>query len=203
MVQIACYAGSHLFTLAQLALLLTRFSNPRFSSFFGCRYTISTNTWSSLPNVNPVTPRTDSCSAEVAGKVVMAGGYDKDFTYLSSLEEFNPATGSWRVLPAQLAIPRGDCAAISLGGRMYIMGGVEPYTPPAGTPDFDGCEEDWNQCFLFSAANEASFNMTICQKVDAPTEVEGLCICIVNSCPVLIVDQLYTLCRCTTLCQAK
>mmetsp|Transcript_23317 Transcript_23317/g.59640 ORF Transcript_23317/g.59640 Transcript_23317/m.59640 type:complete len:445 (-) Transcript_23317:419-1753(-) len=117
-------------------------------------YDIATGKWAPTNSgAQLATPRVDACADVVGGRVVVAGGYDADYTYLGSLEALDAAAARWGVVAgAQLSVPRGDCSAVSTGDQLFIMGGVEAYLPSPGFECSVG--DNWQQCFKFSAANE-------------------------------------------------
>lgn len=60
---------------------------------------MDTQKWTALPNnVALTTPRVDLCGGSAGGKIYAIGGYDANYTILSSVEEFEPATQRWTTL---------------------------------------------------------------------------------------------------------
>merc|ERR1711933_284099 len=81
-----------------------------------------------------------AASATIGGRLYICGGSDSTQQALSSVESYNPSTGSWEVLPS-LAQGRYTAAAAVIAGRLYICGGcdakrvlssTERYTPTTG-----------------------------------------------------------------------
>ncbi|GFR40675.1 hypothetical protein Agub_g1263 [Astrephomene gubernaculifera] len=107
-------------------------------------YDISSNVWSWTSSLN--IKRTGSCSAVLDGKVYIIGGYDDADNFLSSVEQLDPATGVWRLLPdsSNMASAREHARAVAVGSYIYVAGGhgedypvtldiVERFDPSSGT----------------------------------------------------------------------
>jgi len=79
------------------------------------------------------------------GKILLIGGYKNETEATDTLEVYEPATRSFRLLNARLTVPRAEHAATVLNdGRVLITGGVSEFGgPPLASTD------------IFSLANEA------------------------------------------------
>jgi len=62
------------------------------------RYSILTNSWSSVMQMNA--PRCLFCSATSGEIAIIGGGCDSHGNILSSVELYNSETGTWRTLPS-------------------------------------------------------------------------------------------------------
>lgn len=72
------------------------------------------------------TPRTEVAAAESAGKIFVAGGFDKDGVTVSTLEIYDVSSDSWSKGP-DLPIEVNHATAAAIGGLVYVFGG---YTGP-------------------------------------------------------------------------
>ncbi len=79
----------------------------------------STDRWTEGPPMP--TPRGALAAAELNGKIVAVGGYDRR-TNVAAVEAFDPSTGRWTSLPP-LPTPRDHLAVVSAEGRLYALGG--------------------------------------------------------------------------------
>ena len=77
--------------------------------------------WQDLPH--PKTPR-HSCGMAMWGsdKIVVAGGLDRNFQELRSVEMYNISSCKWTNLPP-MSRPRSRCAAIVVKDKLYVFGG--------------------------------------------------------------------------------
>ncbi|MFZ5988353.1 MAG: S8 family serine peptidase, partial [Bacillota bacterium] len=75
----------------------------------------TTETW--------MTPRSNFGMAAYGGKIYVFGGVNSS-GYLSSIEEYNPATNTWTTLSVRLSTARKDLAACTMSGRIYTLGGT-------------------------------------------------------------------------------
>eukprot|EP00957_Ditylum_brightwellii_P197868 15073450-Ditylum_brightwellii.AAC.1 len=65
------------------------------------------------------------CAAAVLnGRIIVVGGYDRNDRYLSSAEEYDPATGRWSSIPS-MHTKRSGCAAAVLNGQLFVLGGYD------------------------------------------------------------------------------
>jgi hypothetical protein len=64
-------------------------------------------------------------------RTFVAGGYGSGRTELSSIEEGDPATGTWKKV-GDLPTRRGDVACASVNGLLYVAGGYFDPTGAAG-----------------------------------------------------------------------
>ncbi len=76
--------------------------------------------WVTLAPV--ITPRQEVAVAAAAGKLYLIGGISGE-AILSSVEEFDPSRGSWRLV-APLPKPRHH-TTVSIGSSIYVAGGYE------------------------------------------------------------------------------
>jgi hypothetical protein len=59
----------------------------------------------------------------LGGKLYVIGGFVEGWTPTDEVQEYDPAIGRWRALPA-LPTPRGALAAAVLDGRIHAIGGI-------------------------------------------------------------------------------
>jgi hypothetical protein len=91
-------------------------------------YDIATDTWT---HGGPTAPNsrfvgTNEASGGTAlGKHYAMGGGDAEFGVNGHVEEFNPATSTWRTVGATLIPPRIDFGAASWEEKIYAIGGYE------------------------------------------------------------------------------
>jgi N-acetylneuraminic acid mutarotase len=79
----------------------------------------STDRWTEGPPMP--TARGALAAAELNGKIVAIGGYDRRMN-VAAVEAFDPSTGRWTSLPP-LPTPRDHLAVVSAEGRLYALGG--------------------------------------------------------------------------------
>ncbi len=127
-------------------LALVPFSDGRrgFSALY--TYDPDADTWTRLPSGFSVDRRSPSMTLLDSGQVLFAGG----FTYLgdsrvarANAEAYDPASGTWSVLPGSLNTPRwGHTATVLYSGEVLVTGGetstgrlasAELYNPVTGT----------------------------------------------------------------------
>ncbi|KAF5734152.1 Galactose oxidase/kelch repeat superfamily protein [Tripterygium wilfordii] len=85
------------------------------------KYSILTNTWSSVRNMN--TPRCLFGSASLGEIAILAGGCDPWGNILCSAELYNTETGFWVNLP-NMNKARKMCSGIFMDGKFYVIGGI-------------------------------------------------------------------------------
>jgi N-acetylneuraminic acid mutarotase len=68
--------------------------------------------------------RQEVAAAASNGKIYVIGGIAANQSILSSVEEYDPATDSWRFV-APLPRPRHHHAAAVVGDAIYVIGGYE------------------------------------------------------------------------------
>jgi hypothetical protein len=68
------------------------------------------------------TPRSRPAVVGLAGKLVVAGGFDLYERSVQTVEAYDPIAETWTEL-APLPTARGDAAAAILNGKMYVLGG--------------------------------------------------------------------------------
>jgi len=73
------------------------------------------------------TPRRALSTCVVNGKIYVIGGWDGD-NYLSTVEEYDPATDTW-TKKADMPTPRGTLCASAVNGKIYALEAVTPPTP--------------------------------------------------------------------------
>jgi N-acetylneuraminic acid mutarotase len=87
-------------------------------------YDPSTGEWRALPDM---TIERDGCAAAcVDGLLYVVGGLHRGGSAhgdaLASAECYDPSTGAWRALP-DMGVERYGCAAASIDGLLYVVGG--------------------------------------------------------------------------------
>src|SRR5215471_19074589 len=95
-----------------------------------------------VPTADLNTPRAGHTATLLAdGKVLVAGGVGPDNTSLSSVELYDPATGTWSTT-SSLTTPRaGHTATLLPTGEVLVVGGDEfPGYPGAPTPGTGAAE---------------------------------------------------------------
>jgi N-acetylneuraminic acid mutarotase len=98
------------------------------------RYSIDGNYWSAVAPM--ATQRSDHTTTELGGELYVAGGCDGAQaqscpSVTTVFEKYNPQTNTWLTLPP-LPRPRYRHAAVAIGSRIYLVGGVDLVTPAAG-----------------------------------------------------------------------
>ncbi|MNX91145.1 N-acetylneuraminate epimerase [compost metagenome] len=84
----------------------------------------TTNPWGEpLASLN--VPRHSFGTAELEGKLYVAGGVDAQGRLLDSVEEYDPAHNAW-VLKAPMSAPRAHLALVAFGDRLFALGGYDP-----------------------------------------------------------------------------
>jgi N-acetylneuraminic acid mutarotase len=92
--------------------------------------------WVALPSLPD--PRQEIGVAELQGKIYVVGGLPST----TRVQEYDPATGTWRFrapLPASVDHP----AAASAGGRLYILGGYVNGADVATVYSYDPAADQW------------------------------------------------------------
>jgi len=104
------------------------------------------------------------------GRVLIAGGFTSPTAATDTLEIYEPATGTFRLLAGRLSSPRGEHAiATLLDGHILVSGGAAfPGGPPLATTDlFDPASEAvvpgppmrearrWHACSAFETGSDA------------------------------------------------
>lgn len=80
--------------------------------------------WTVKPKTsNWMTPRAEFGIATYGGKIYVFGGQGES-GYLSSIQEYDPATNTWRTLNTKLTEARAELKALTMSGKIYILGGT-------------------------------------------------------------------------------
>jgi N-acetylneuraminic acid mutarotase len=89
-------------------------------------------------------PRQEVAVAEAGGKVYVIGGIASDGDTLDSVEQYDPATNSWRFV-APLPRPLHHPAAAGTGDAIYVIGGYGSLTfvPVADVYRYDVAGDFW------------------------------------------------------------
>lgn len=100
-------------------------------------YNLATDAWSSASVGTLKVPRYSAAAVNLNGSMVLLGGTDGTVN-LRDVESFNPASGTWTLMPKMLSA-RNYLAAAVLGSKLYAIGGdpgdgsalstVEVYSP--------------------------------------------------------------------------
>jgi N-acetylneuraminic acid mutarotase len=91
------------------------------------------------------TARGETATAEVDGKLYVAGGYTGlTFAVSDEVDAYDPASDTWTTL-APLPAPRNHAAAAGLDGRFYVSGGGGPTdnTPEPNLWALDPAADAW------------------------------------------------------------
>jgi Galactose oxidase, central domain len=115
----------------------------------GTIYTPATNTWQQLPAA-PLEPRRAAMGAWTGTELVVAGGEGgqegQQPALLSDAAAYNPATSTWRQLPA-MPFSRADFAAVWTGSQVLVWGGVTGSSPASPVPPhgeaYDPATNQW------------------------------------------------------------
>jgi len=67
-----------------------------------------------------MTPRAEFGIATYGGKIYVFGGQGES-GYLSSIQEYDPATNTWRTLNTKLTEARAELKALTMSGKIYIL----------------------------------------------------------------------------------
>lgn len=98
-------------------------------------------TWSQLQPLN--VPRVHAAAATAAGKIYIFGGINNGFA-LNSIEEYDPATGTWTLLTSEMPTPRYHHTAVTgSNGRIYVIGGMYACAAMDVVEEFDPVTKDW------------------------------------------------------------
>lgn len=106
----------------------------------------ATNTWTAAAPLT--TARNAAAAAVLDGRIVVVGGRSpgiraSDQTSLASCEVYDPATDRWSAGPA-LPQARASLAAVTLGGRIYALGGEStPGGVRAAVTRLDSLGSNW------------------------------------------------------------
>ncbi len=80
--------------------------------------------WTVKPKTsNWMTPRADFGIATYGGKIYVFGGRGQS-GYLSSIQEYDPQTNTWKAINSKLAEARAELKALTMSGKIYILGGT-------------------------------------------------------------------------------
>jgi N-acetylneuraminic acid mutarotase len=90
------------------------------------------------------------------GKVLVAGGFGKDNTFLNSVELYDQATGKWTPT-ANLRVPRVEHTAILLStGKVLVSGGrSEPFQTIGNSELYDPVTGEWEITGLLAQARSS------------------------------------------------
>jgi N-acetylneuraminic acid mutarotase len=72
-------------------------------------------------------------------------------TALKSAEMYDTSAGQWRALP-EMSVGRNGCAAVSIEGNVYIVGGHDGGTAHASVECYDPVANEWRMLPSMSAA---------------------------------------------------
>jgi hypothetical protein len=106
-------------------------------------YDPSTGDWRAMPDMS--VERADCAAACIDGLLYVVGGYDnryEDDAGLPCAECYDPSTGAWRALP-DMSVSRYRCAAASIGGLLYVVGGEDDHEALASAECYDPSTSDW------------------------------------------------------------
>jgi len=126
----------------------------------GVVYNPASDQWT--PTGNLQTPRfAHTATLPANGKVLLAGGEDKNYLPLANTETYDPATNTWSA-GANLLVARGRASATLLSsGKVLIAGGQVPCTPtscPPGTGAMPGATSELFDPVASASSMAASLN---------------------------------------------
>ncbi|HEX8172795.1 MAG TPA: kelch repeat-containing protein [Thermoanaerobaculia bacterium] len=119
-------------------------------------------------------PRQEVGVTSARGKLYLAGGFATDASVLDSVEEYDPATNSWRFI-APLPRPRHHAPAVALGDAIYIVGGYETFSfdPQRSVFRYDLDSGTWSSVAPLPSARGALAAVAIGGKIYAVGGVPG------------------------------
>lgn len=94
-------------------------------------YDSETNAWSPLPDMP--TGRAKPAAVFTGGKLYVLGGWDADGDPITSVDSYNPATGTWTTLSGVNPAARSAAGVGLVNGKIYLVGGCTNST--CGTSD--------------------------------------------------------------------
>ena len=109
-------------------------------------YDIATNTWRT--RADQPTPRINAAAVAANNKIYVIGGeynnpYGSYYAETWNVEEYNPATDSWQSR-APMSVKRKGVGGAAVGGKIYVVGGVDPATYLLGTlEEYDSSANTW------------------------------------------------------------
>ena len=77
-----------------------------------------------------------------ASKLVVVGGNAHGGSALRSAEMYDGSTREWRALP-EMSVARRGCAAVCIGGNVYVVGGLNDGTYLKSAEMYDGSTRQW------------------------------------------------------------
>lgn len=92
------------------------------------RYNVLTNSWAELAPLPSAAGIATAAVAAANGKVYVIGGDDGDFYSNDTTYEYDPATNTW-ALKAPMPTQRENNVAVTLNGKIYVVGGVQAWNP--------------------------------------------------------------------------
>lgn len=110
------------------------------------RYTIATDEWAACAPMPEGTERGAGACVTFGDKLYVFGGIHSGHdTALADVSVYDPATDTWRELPA-LPEVRNHMSAIVLGGAIHVIGGRVDRVTPVGRVDiFDPATETYSR----------------------------------------------------------
>lgn len=105
---------------------------------------VSFAVWISLAPV--LVPRQEVAVAAAGGRMYLIGGIAADRSTLASVEEYDPATNTWRFV-APMPRPRHHAAAVGIGEFVYVIGGFESiaFDAQASVYRYDIARNEWSE----------------------------------------------------------
>jgi len=99
------------------------FGGKRGASFLSTTYEWTPGVASMTPKSDMPAPRRSMAVAECNGKIYAFGGCVENTSY-NNIWEYNPSSNSWIVKTALLNTPRHAATAVTIGNKIYIIGGA-------------------------------------------------------------------------------
>jgi hypothetical protein len=129
-----------------LARVLLGFGRRAFFSFR--TYDPETDTWTVVPGGYNTNRFNASMTLLDSGQVLFAGGFTyvgERFVALASAELYDPATGTWTLLPGTLNTPRGGhTATVLYSGQVLVTGGTSDNGPLASAELYNPTTRTWS-----------------------------------------------------------
>ncbi len=128
--------------------------------------------WITLAPV--LTPRQEVAVATANGKLYLVGGFGDGGSILSSVEEYDPATNTWRFV-APLPQGRHHAGIAVVGSSIYVVGGFSAlaFDPQSSVYRYDTLTDQWTEVAALPRPRGALGAVTIDGKIYAVGGLPG------------------------------
>ena len=99
----------------------------------------ASNLWTTKASMP--TARYDFSAAAINGKIYAMGGYGVSYSYLNTVEEYDPVTNQWTT-KASMPTARYGLAAAAINGKIYALGGYS-YGNLSTVQEYDPVTNQW------------------------------------------------------------